>query len=50
MELIERRNQSIGFGENNINALWQAVEISQMLKNLFSFLYKDGSNLYNTIH
>ncbi|CAH8853895.1 unnamed protein product [Trichobilharzia szidati] len=33
MELIERRNQSIGFGENNINALWQAVEISQMLKN-----------------
>ncbi|CAH8593385.1 unnamed protein product [Schistosoma rodhaini] len=31
MELIERRNQSTGFGENNINALWEALEISQTL-------------------
>ncbi|CAH8524437.1 unnamed protein product [Schistosoma turkestanicum] len=29
IELIERCNQSTGFGENNINALWEALEISQ---------------------
>ncbi|CAH8552870.1 unnamed protein product [Heterobilharzia americana] len=33
MELIERRNQSTGFGENNINALWEALELSQTIKN-----------------
>ncbi|KAK4470686.1 hypothetical protein MN116_006216 [Schistosoma mekongi] len=32
IELIERRDQCTGFGENNIKALWESLEISHTLK------------------
>nr|AAX30651.1 SJCHGC06518 protein [Schistosoma japonicum] len=32
IELIERRDQSTGFGENNIKALWESLEMSHKLK------------------
>ncbi|KAH8871901.1 4-hydroxyphenylpyruvate dioxygenase-like protein [Schistosoma japonicum] len=32
IELIERRDQSTGFGENNIKSLWESLEMSHKLK------------------